>query len=396
MELNQVTSFYKYITEITNSEKETMNLRGILGYSRSEIFINGTEPHWDANVWYLERFDFQRHRKDESRMTRTLSFLDIRQRENRELFQMYMRYELGISNQSLSVVRAKFFCIRKYLSIVDREGLSVKNLPAERTRIYLEELSKQELEASTFNIMLAHIAHFYYFLRAHQYISAVPFDPDYYMKKQVAIHHNRSVAFEICQEILRKLNCFPEHLRIMYLHLWAVGLRISEVCVLKSDSYFRRGENAWIRIYQVKMKAYKSIPIPDMLYQFVQVYIIRNAIGKGEYLFRDSQGNAFKYGTFVKQMKNCCKANGIENGNYIFKAHDYRHTVATMFYENGVSIQSIRDYLGHETEEMTEQYIDHIPQMIAWKNEEFFEKKENILWTRGRIDGKREHEDILQ
>ena len=168
------------------------------------------------------------------------------------------------------------------------------------------------------------------------------------------------------------------------------------MCVLKSDSYFRRGENAWIRIYQVKMKAYKSIPIPDMLYQFVQVYIIRNAIGKGEYLFRDSQGNAFKYGTFVKQMKNCCKENGIENGNYIFKAHDYRHTVATMFYENGVSIQSIRDYLGHETEEMTEQYIDHIPQMIAWKNEEFFGKKENILWTRRRIDGKREHEDILQ
>lgn len=53
--------------------------------------------------------------------------------------------------------------------------------------------------------------------------------------------------------------------------------------------------------------------------------------------------------------------NPIQNGEYIFKSHDYRHTVATNFYEHGVSIQSIRDYLGHTFEEMTMQYIDYMP-----------------------------------
>ena len=48
----------------------------------------------------------------------------------------------------------------------------------------------------------------------------------------------------------------------------------------------------------------------------------------------------------------------------MFKSHDYRHTIATYFYDTGVSLQSIRDYLGHDYEEMTEQYIDYMPKKI--------------------------------
>lgn len=69
----------------------------------------------------------------------------------------------------------------------------------------------------------------------------------------------------------------------------------------------------------------------------------------------------------------------IQNGEYIFKSHDYRHTVATNFYEHGVSIQSIRDYLGHTFEEMTMQYIDYMPRKIAKQNDTYFEKEGNSL-----------------
>lgn len=61
------------------------------------------------------------------------------------------------------------------------------------------------------------------------------------------------------------------------------------------------------------------------------------------------------------------------------KSHDYRHTVATNFYEHGVSIQSIRDYLGHTFEEMTMQYIDYMPRKIAKENDAYFEEEENSL-----------------
>ena len=38
----------------------------------------------------------------------------------------------------------------------------------------------------------------------------------------------------------KKLSNFPEHLRMMFLHLWCIGLRISEVCTLKGDAYYRQ------------------------------------------------------------------------------------------------------------------------------------------------------------
>ena len=78
-------------------------------------------------------------------------------------------------------------------------------------------------------------------------------------------------------------------------------------------------------------------------------------------------------------MLKACRENEIANGEYIFKSHDYRHTVATMFYDNDVSLQSIRDYLGHTYEEMTRQYIDYMPKKIAQANEEFFSTQESSL-----------------
>lgn len=52
----------------------------------------------------------------------------------------------------------------------------------------------------------------------------------------------------------------------------------------------------------------------------------------------------------------------------------YRHSIATTFYEEGVPIQSIRDYLGHDYEEMTLQYVDYMPKKVEKANEDFFKK----------------------
>ena len=71
------------------------------------------------------------------------------------------------------------------------------------------------------------------------------------------------------------------------------------------------------------------------------------------------------------------------------KGNDYyRHTVATMFYDTGVSIQGVRDYIGHDYLEMTEQYIDYMPRKIAKANAEFYEKPGNSLAVNLKKGGK--------
>ena len=147
----------------------------------------------------------------------------------------------------------------------------------------------------------------------------------------------------------------------------------------------------WIKVYQVKMKTYKRIPIPEALYKIMRVYINRHRIQPEDYIFQNIKGGACLYQTFRIQMLKVCQEQGIQNGEYLFKSHDYRHTVATMFYDNEVSIQSIRDYLGHSYEEMTRQYIDYMPKKIAQANEEFFSNPENSLasYLKGDSDGER-------
>ena len=54
----------------------------------------------------------------------------------------------------------------------------------------------------------------------------------------------------ISKEILKNLQYFPEDIRLMYLHLWAVGMRISEVCTIKAKEYYRQDDDYWMQIYR--------------------------------------------------------------------------------------------------------------------------------------------------
>ena len=199
------------------------------------------------------------------------------------------------------------------------------------------------------------ILHFFQFLFARRYIEKIPFSEEYYLKKEVYVHHNRSVEPQVVSDMLTSLHRFPEELRLMFLHLWGIGLRISEVCILKGNDYYIQGRDAWIQVYQTKMRTYKRIPIPDAIYQLMQIYIQKHHIQANDYVFQNRKGGA-----------------------YLFKSHDYRHTIATRFYDDGVPLQTIRDYLGHIYEEMTRQYIDYMPRKVDKASTEYFDRHSSL------------------
>ena len=169
-------------------------------------------------------------------------------------------------------------------------------------------------------------------------------------------------------------------------------MRISEVCTLKGDAYYWDGEDAWLRVYQIKMKADKMIPIPFVMYRIMHKYIAGEHIRPNDYIFKGKNGGAYRVGTFCKEFQRYCDKNGISEGEYIFKTHDYRHTLATQLYDKDVSIQTIRDYLGHFSEEMTKQYVDFMPKKIEKANDIYFKKPESDLAStikvKKRGDGK--------
>lgn len=377
LELYQIEKFRCDFEKYGNAS--LLNHMSIVGNCRKDAFMQCKRIPWEATVWYLDRLHLGANRINPSSSMNSISFMEIHEKENREILQAYMKYELGVTGQAVSTICHRFTFICSFLEMLEQEQVSAVEATDKQVKEYAESLRKRGIQAKGFNERIYSIGHFYKFMEVRNYISKMPFRIEYFQQKEIRVHHNRSVEEKVYMEILEKLHLFPERLRCMFLHLWCLGLRASEVCTLKGNAYYQQNGDYWIQVYQVKMKNYKKIPIPKALYQIMQVYLKKYEIQPDDYIFQNKKGGACLYSTFRSQMLNACEENEIAGGEYIFRSHDYRHTVATLLFDSKVSIQSIRDYLGHTYEEMTRQYIDYMPKKIAQANEEFFEMQGSSL-----------------
>lgn len=355
------------------------NSMQIVDNIRKRLFMDAKEINWNANVWYLERFHLPEERLNPSNPVIRLSFLEILNLENRSLLQAYVRYMIGVTDWSIGNIRHKYYMVSDFLKTLDHTEKSVLAITPDNMETYFNGLGEVDLLPTTFNIMAASIFQFYRFLQVKGWIEKPPFMMEYYIKETLPIHHDRCVPKETIQRILQNLHQLPMVLRLMYLNLWCIGLRISEVCTLKGNAYYWKDNAAWVKVYQNKMRTEKTVPIPSVLYDLMVDYITRNQIGPQEYIFKSAKGRAYHSGTFSKQMIENLNAIGISCEEYAFQTHDYRHTVATFLYDHGASIQAARDYLGHEDEQMTMQYLDYMPRKVKAANEKYYRQPGNSL-----------------
>jgi len=270
LELEHIERFKERLSTVYEKE----HFGGITSWCARALFFMADDINWDANVWYMERIHLQPERTDPSKPVNILSFTEVTHKENRHFLQMYMKYGIGITNLSISNLRSEMLYLRKFLEDMNQsETENICMVTTEQMDEYLRAEQSREVRAETYNKEVMCILHFFNYLQVKGYVQKVPFDPDRYLKKTLQQHHDRSVEDEVINEILAKLHSFPEDIRLMFLHLWGIGLRISEVCTLKGDAYYLQGQDAWIKVYQIKMRAYKRIPIPMAIYRLMKVYI---------------------------------------------------------------------------------------------------------------------------
>lgn len=345
------------------------------------LFITAKTTNWYANIWYLERFKFSEGRTNPAREIEKITFYQIEDVNNRALLKDYMKYQIGIAQRtSLQTIRCQYYDIMHFLRYSDEAGWQATDVDGNRLEEYISTIDTEDVQAETYNRKVIAVARFFKYLKTKKKISREPLYYEYYLKTVHAKHNNRTVPVEVQKQILRKLKYLPLHLRLMFLNLWCEGIRECEICIIKAGMYRYDGKDAWLSIYQNKMKTEKCIPIPTELYMIMQKYIDTKGFKADEYVFQNKKGGAYDAGTFSKQMKSELKKAGLTD--YEFRAHDFRHTVATkLSKEHGVSIEVIREFLGHFTSDMTKQYIDFVPEMLDKANDEYFSKEENKLAT---------------
>lgn len=74
---------------------------------------------------------------------------------------------------------------------------------------------------------------------------------------------------------------------------------------------------------------------------------------KNEYIFVNKKNNPLTEYSFNKKLKSVCQALGIKP----YTSHKIRFCVASMYYEKGIPITQIQQFLGHSTVQMTMHYL---------------------------------------
>lgn len=337
------------------------------------LFLSDEDVNWNATIWFLDRFPFKDYRINESSKREGISFLRVKNLDDRRLLQSYIRYLIGITDKAVGSIFGKNLLIIRFLVFLrDTRHSSIREATAQDFDAYFKSI--EELKDRGFNNALVTIDRFYSFLELSGEIPSIPFRKELYLRKEILVHHDRSVDPEVVSVILKNLGLLKENYRMMFLVLYTTGLRINEICQLKGNLLETHGGIHWIRVFQNKMRSEKVIPIPDVLFELLSSYMEKNGIGPDEYVFTSKDGTAARSKTFRRNMNEFLEKIGVEKDVYTFRPHDFRHLIATELHKNGASLQAERDFLGHESEDMTKQYIDFVPREIRDKNQEYFRK----------------------
>ena len=378
-DLKQITlaeenAFYEYLD--TNMDAISKNAPQVLYRARRFLFLSDKKPDFSATCWFLERFTLS-DRKNPTRGIECFTFGDISE-DNRTYFQHYMKYLLVLSPKySLQSLHEKYYGAKEFIRFIENRHSMLSELSYSDIESFIEYKDQKEVRPETYNRTLTMLSFFLTALSVRENLLVPSFPFDYFYKKAAYLHHDRSVPEDTIDRIFTVLSDFPETLGLMYLTLYSTGLRINEVCSLRKDALFSDGSTNWLSIYQYKLRSEKQIPIPSEVSRLLKRHIASDETGS-IYIFPSckDKDKPYQAATFVKQMQKQLLLYE-ETRDINFKSHDYRHTIATDLHMSGAAIGTTRAFLGHTRDDMTKQYIDHLPGHIDLLQDEYF--KENNL-----------------
>ena len=229
-------------------------------------------------------------------------FYGIRDRDNRALLQQYLKYCIGITWKAVHTIQVEYYSLLDFLRECDRKQWKAERITGKEIDAYFRKLDREKIQADTFNQKAADLDRFFRFLTVKGIRNTHPFHLRYYLKKTVPVHLDRQVPQETQMQMLCHLKDFPEHLRLMYLHLWCLGLRLNDVCTIRGSAYSYDGKDAWIRIYQYKSKTEKTDPDPLIFISFHDSPLSKSGESNRTIMFfRPRNGDAYRAATYSRQ-----------------------------------------------------------------------------------------------
>lgn len=340
-----------------------------------------TRKGFDRDIWDKNVFQLSEERINKSMGEYTFYFRKIENIENRECVKLYIKYLLGNTEQSLSSIINIFSDISKFCYFINSENL------LDITDIKFQEYlySKKDLSDNAYNNIIARIHNLFEYLAVNGITkNRNPVNSNMYRKSEHRTIAN-TVSEHVILQIFNNLHKAPFKYMLMYLINYCTGMRVSDVCQLRTDCLYEDGDNGYyVRPYNCQ-KMQKPIMnlIPKSLFELIQeqIKIVNTLDYEEEYLFpSDTKKNApYLSQTFRNNFKKLCHEWGIRNEDgtpYNYKTHSYRHTIASDLYQNyNVPLVTIQKaILWHKEIQMTLSYVERPSEFKKMKADKYFSK----------------------
>lgn len=146
--------------------------------------------------------------------------------------------------------------------------------------------------------------------------------------------------------------CISYRERVVLCLCYGLGLRRSEAVKMDINDISFNSSLAYVR--EGKGNKRRVIPISKMVLGYIKTYLESERIStKTGALITTKSGSRATGGNLNKTLKEVLKRTEI---NKIISLHCLRHSIATHLLENGLSIEFVRDFLGHKHLESTQIY----------------------------------------
>jgi len=180
--------------------------------------------------------------------------------------------------------------------------------------------------------------------------------------------NNKRLRYLEKEEITRLLSMCSKRLHPIVVIALNTGMRKGEILGLKwQDMDFNRGI---ICLYNTKNGEKREIPINEM----VKTALLRTLKHQdSSYIFCDKTGRPFK--DIKKSFFTALKKSGIIN----FYFHDLRYTFAPQLVMAGVDLNTVREFSGHKSLEMTLRYA-HLSPDHKRRAADILSKRMDTIW----------------
>lgn len=344
VEIDELKKLYSNIIKDMGISQEALT---ILSNVQTNIYeLTDTRTGFDRDIWHLDNYKINAERKNESSPVKIFNFRKITNPTNRDYVKIWAKYLLGCTEFAISTILNKITDITIFLN--EFETTNASDITSDDVTILIDDW-KEDKSKELINGILITTMSFYKYWEVREESRMKSPVLQRHLSKTTYIPADNLVSENVILQIFRNLHTLPLQERTMFLINYSAGLRISDVCQIKSKDclYYDDNDGHYVTYYCQKMQKPQLNLIPPSLYKMIQEQ--QKVIGNdSEYLFPSptNPNKPMRTGVFANRINTWVKQCEIKNDDgtpYKYRSHAYRHTLATDLLQNyNVDMQVIQ------------------------------------------------------